>query len=381
MTLKLYDTNSYLKEFSSVVLSCEEKGGNYATVLDKTAFYPEGGGQSCDTGTLGDANVLDVQIKDNIIIHTLDKMIKVGEPITGKINFSERFRKMQNHSGEHIVSGLIHSIFGYNNVGFHMGSEDITADYDGLLSAQDLIKIENLANEAIYKNCEISAEYPDPKLLPDIPYRSKLELTENVRIVTIPGYDICACCAPHVKATGEIGIIKLLDSEKHKGGTRLHMLCGYDALEDYQSKYYHIKAISAHLSTKQTEAYEAVLRMEKEISEYKNTTYFLKKALLEARLNELSETQGNLCIFENTLESESLRKIANEGAKLCKKICIVLSGDDKKGYSYIAKSETIPLKDEVKKISAALMGKGGGSNEMIQGRLSATKEEIKAYFA
>ena len=380
MTIKLYDKDSHQKEFSAIVTSCEEQNGKYVVTLNQTVFFPEGGGQTSDTGFLDDAFVSDVQIINKEIYHYLDKPLEVGKEVKGKINFEERFHKMQNHSGEHIVSGLICSLYNCNNKGFHMGKDGVTIDYDVPLTREDLDKIEDLANKAIYENIEILAEYPDEALLPSIPYRSKLELTEDVRIVTIPGYDICACCAPHVKRTGEIGLIKLLDFEKHKGGTRILMLCGFDALLDYRNKYENIKAIGAHLSAKQSETYEAVLRLDNEISEYKNTVYFLKKALLEAKISEMKETDGNLVIFESILDMDSLRKIANEGAKMAKGICIVLSGDDNKGYSYIAASENVPLRDEAKKIASALNGKGGGSNEMIQGKLTAKRKEIEDFF-
>ena len=380
MTIKLYDKDSHRTEFTATVLSCEEKDGKYVITLDQTVFFPEGGGQTSDTGYLGDVFVSDVQIIDKEIYHYADKPLEIGSEVKGKINFEERFHKMQNHSGEHIVSGLICKLFSCNNKGFHMGKDGVTIDYDVPLTREDLDKIEDLANKAIYENIEIIAEYPDPELLPSIPYRSKLELTEDVRIVTVPGYDICACCAPHVKRTGEIGLIKLLDFEKHKGGTRILMLCGYDALLDYRNKYENVKAIGAHLSAKQSETFDAVLRLDNEISEYKNTVYFLKKALLEAKISKLKETDGNIVIFEDILDMDSIRKIANEGAKMAKGICIVLSGDDNKGYSYIAASENIPLRDEAKKIASALSGKGGGSNEMIQGKLSAKRKEIEDFF-
>ncbi len=380
MTKKLYDFDGHLAKFEATVLSCEKTEKGWRATLDQTAFFPEGGGQKADTGSLGGANVFDVQIESGVIFHELDAPLTVGETVFGEIDYETRFRRMQNHSGEHIVSGLIHTLFGFENVGFHMGSECVTVDYSGELSEEQLARVEALANRAVWENREIRIEYPAPETLKTIPYRSKLDLKDDVRIVTIDGYDICACCAPHVSRTGEIGVIKLLEAIRYKGGTRLNMLCGFDALADYDEKYRVLRKISNRLSAKQNEAFEAVLRLEEEIAAQKNSLYFLKKSLIEAKIAAMEETAGSICLFEESLEADSMRRLANEGAQRCGGICIVLSGSDQKGYSFIAASRNVPLREEAKKIAAALCGKGGGSDEMIQGRISASRKEIEAYF-
>lgn len=380
MTKKLYDFDGHLASFEAVVQSCEKVENGYRVVLDQTAFFPEGGGQKADSGSLGDCHVFDVQIEKGEIFHYLDSPLAVGDTVKGEIDYETRFRRMQNHSGEHIVSGIVHSLYGYDNVGFHMGSDCVTVDYNGELNDEQVLKVEQLANRAVCENRSILIEYPEPERLEEIPYRSKLDLKDDVRIVTIEGYDICACCAPHVSHTGEIGIIRLLDSIRYKGGTRLTMLCGFDALEDLEEKQLVLCRISNRLSVKQSEAYEAVLRLEEEISEQKNTLYFLKKSLVEAKIASLRETEGSICLFVENFDSDSMRRLANEGALRCAGICIVLSGDDQKGYSFIAASRKIPLREEAKRITASLSGKGGGSDEMIQGRITAPKSEIEAYF-
>ena len=257
MTEKLYDKDSHLKEFSATVLSCEKSGENYSVILDKTAFFPEGGGQESDRGDIGEAAVLDVRIVSGEIIHCTDRPLNIGEEYACTLNWDRRFRNMQNHSGEHIVSGIVHRLYGLNNVGFHLGAE-MTVDFDGAISREQLLEVERLANKAVFQNVPIRAYYPDEKELKALDYRSKLELTENVRIVDIKGYDLCACCAPHVKKTGEIGLIKILDSFKNKGGERIFIKCGIDALDDYNDKYLNVQKISNLLSVKQYEAALAV---------------------------------------------------------------------------------------------------------------------------
>ena len=379
-TIKLYDADSHLYDFDASVISCEKTDKGFAIVLDKTAFFPEGGGQPADEGTLNGIAVTDVQIKDGVITHTTAEEIPAGSAIKGAVDSEIRFRRMQNHSGEHIVSGLIHKLFGYNNVGFHMGSEDVTLDLDGVLTREDLDKIEMLANRAVYENVNVRAEYPSPEILKDLDYRSKLDLTENVRIVTIEGYDVCACCAPHVNKTGEIGIIKLLDFLKYKGGVRIHMLCGFDALEDYNRRYKNVAAISAKLSAKQAEVYEAVERLSAELSAEKQAAGELKRQLVAMKIAALEPTDGNMVLVEKDMDMLNLRNLVNEAVQLCGGICAAFSGSDENGYNYIIASKNVPLRAEAKAINAALNGRGGGKDEMIQGSAKASEAEIRAYF-
>lgn len=379
-TIKLYDADSHLYDFDASVISCEKTDKGFAVVLDKTAFFPEGGGQPADEGTLNGIAVTDVQIKDGVITHTTAEEIPAGSAVKGTVDSEIRFRRMQNHSGEHIVSGLIHKLFGYNNVGFHMGSEDVTLDLDGVLTREDLDKIEMLANRAVYENVNVRAEYPSPEILKDLDYRSKLDLTENVRIVTIEGYDVCACCAPHVNKTGEIGIIKLLDFLKYKGGVRIHMLCGFDALEDYNRRYKNVAAISAKLSAKQAEVYEAVERLSAELSAEKQAAGELKRQLVAMKIAALEPTDGNMVLVEKDMDMLNLRNLVNEAVQLCGGICAAFSGSDENGYNYIIASKNVPLRAEAKAINAALNGRGGGKDEMIQGSAKASEAEIRAYF-
>ncbi len=380
-TVKLYDTDSHMFEFESEVVSSEKTDRGCKVVLAETAFFPEGGGQSADEGTLNGIKVTDVQIdKSGIITHTLESELTVGKTVKGVLDKEIRFRRMQNHSGEHIVSGLIHKLYGYNNVGFHMGKEFVTLDLDGVLTRDDLDRIESLANRAVCENLNVRAEYPPAEVLKDLDYRSKLDLTENVRIVTIEGCDVCACCAPHVNKTGEIGVIKLLDFIKYKGGIRINMLSGYDALEDYNKRYKSIARISVLLNAKQSEVADAVSRLSDEIAAGKQTMGELRRKIISLKKDTLSPTDGNLIIFDDSMDMLNLRIMVNEALPLCGGICGALSGNDENGYNYIFASKTVPMRAKSKEINSALSGRGGGSDEMIQGSLKAKMDEIRKYF-
>lgn len=382
MTEKLYYKDSYIKEFSAIVTGCKkgDNGNVYEITLDKTAFFPEGGGQSADTGIIDGIKIVDVQEnKDGTIIHIAEKEIEIGRTVYCKLDFDKRFRKMQNHSGEHIVSGLINKIYGLDNVGFHLGSQDVTMDYNGALSREDLLKIEYLANEACTKNLEITQSFPSSQELTKLSYRSKLDITENVRIVNIEGYDSCACCAPHVKSTGSIGMIKLLDFIKYKGGVRVHMKCGFDALDDYNEKYKNVSEIAQNLSVKQSEASVAVHRLLLELSEKKHEYAELYKKYISEKINALEYSDGNLLYFDEKLENEAMRIAANLGRSRCLGVFCIFSGNDNDGYSFVMTSERIALREFVKNLG--LEFSGGGSDEMLQGKCRSKKEEIEKAFS
>ena len=244
--------------------------------LDRTAFFPEGGGQYADTGTLDEMQVCDVQEKDGRIFHIMEdkseqipEYFTVGRSVSGRINWEERFMKMQQHTGEHIVSGLVHARFGYNNVGFHLGSEDCTMDFNGIITKEELQEIEREANRAVWKNLPVEVLYPSEEELASMEYRSKIEIEGQVRIVVIPGYDVCACCAPHVKYTGEVGVIKLTNVQRYKGGVRVTMLCGVRALLDYEEKQREVQSVSAMLCARENEIAEAVEHLRKECGDLK----------------------------------------------------------------------------------------------------------------
>lgn len=384
MTEKLYYTDSHMKSFSARVVSCEAGKDCFEVTLDKTAFFPEGGGQLADTGFIGDARVSGVQEKDNRIIHYVNQEIVPGTDCKCTLDWEQRFRRMQNHSGEHIVSGLVHNKYGYSNIGFHMGHDAITIDFDGQLSREQLAEIEKEANNAVAANYEIIAGFPSDGELKTLEYRSKLELTENVRIVTIENVDVCACCAPHVSRTSEIGLIKILGVERRRRGgegVRVTMLCGLDAYDDYVIKQDNAAEISVLLSAKQNETAEAVKRVIAEQEKQKARIAQLSRELAKFRADALEATDGNICIFDDVLDEPALRDIVNAAVNKCGGAAAVFSGNDESGYRYIIGSRTLDLRTKAAEINKALCGRGGGKCEMIQGSCSADRKTISDFFA
>ena len=375
-TKKLYYDDAYITKFEATVLSCEQSTDGYLVILDRTAFFPEEGGQYADRGMIGGIKVTDAKERDGVIIHKATSPIDVGAIVDCEINFDERYEKMQCHTGEHIVSGIVRERFGFNNVGFHLGYDDVTIDYDGVITDDELHEIELEANRAIYKNIEVKCEFPSDEILKSLDYRSKLELTENIRIVTIDGYDVCACCAPHVKRTGEVGIIKFLDKISYKGGVRIHMLCGFRALADYNARYIATKNISSLLSVKQDNVISGVERVLSETESLKAQLSAIKRNILAEKISELRETPENIIVFEEILDAGYMREFINNAVKYTTGFAGAFIKKDAESYTYIIGSKTIDLKVISESLKASLGARGGGSSEMITGNVSKSKEEI-----
>ena len=387
MTEQLYYQDSYIKDFEAVVLSCIPNGNHFEAVLDRTAFFPEGGGQCADTGVLHIENreiqVFDVQERNGEIIHFIDKEILPGQTVIGELDFQERFSKMQQHTGEHIISGIVHRRFGYENVGFHLGKEEVTMDYDGPLTPEELRSIEYEANQVVAENREIRAYFPGTEELEKIPYRSKKELQGKIRIVEIQDCDICACCAPHVKTTGNVGLIKITNAIRYKGGMRLWITCGMRALEDYNQKEASVVQISNMLSAKQQEVTDAVKRLTEEIQQLKEKAAKMQERLvmgyLESEKVVLKENpNANLLLFEKELDAMAMRNFANAGMELTKGVCGAFVGDEKQGFRYVLGSSG-DIREIGKKLNAAFQGKGGGKPPMIQGSLVGEEEKIREF--
>lgn len=375
-TKKQYDECAYIKRFDSLVTACKKNDkGNYETVLEATAFFPEEGGQACDRGTLDGKEVLYVSIRDGVIYHTTKEPLDVGATVVGEIDFIHRYRNMQHHSGEHIVSGLAHKNFGLTNVGFHLGSSDMTMDYNGELDAEKIEWLELNANKAIYENIEIISEYPEIDVLKTIEYRSKLELDENVRIVTIGKYDICACCAPHVKTTGEIGIIKIVDFYRYKGGTRVHALCGSEAVRDYIQKHKDLKEISAKLSAKLHEVPKGVDRILEENAKLSQKIAEQSEKIAELLASKVQNASGIPVLFEEGVGANEMRSAANKivARNGC---CAIFCGDDENGYSFIIASEIVSARSILEKLKESFAVKGGGNDKMVQGNINAPQDKI-----
>ena len=380
MTEKLFYEDSHLTEFTATVESCEQEEKYYKVVLNRTAFFSEGGGQSSDTGIVDDVRVFDVQEKDGILYHMTEKPLEVGKTVTGKIDWNERFSKMQQHSGEHIVSGLIHQKYGYNNVGFHLGQDAVTMDFDGVITKEQLKEIELLANEGVAKNLDIQVNYPTEEELEKITYRSKIEIEGQIRIVTIKGYDVCACCAPHVKKTGEIGLIKLTNVQKYKGGVRITMLCGFRALADYNEKETSVKKVSVLMSARENEITEAVEQLKEEKAQLKNEIALLQDKLLRSKASQIGEGQERICLFESELEGNAPRELVNLLLEKDIKVCGVFFGSDSEGYRYVVGSRSVDIRPIAKRLNEKFSGRGGGKPEMVQGSLKGMENEIYQFF-
>ena len=379
MTEKLFYEDSHLKQFTAVVQECLKSGDRYQVVLNRTAFFPEGGGQYADTGMLEAVHVLDVQEKDGTIYHLTDGELIPGTEVTGRIDWEERFMKMQQHTGEHIVSGLVHARFGYRNVGFHLGTTDCTMDFNGEIKKEELLEIELEANKAVIQNLDVIVTYPSVEELESLEYRSKIEIEGQVRIVTIPGYDVCACCAPHVSKTGEIGQIKLTNVQRYKGGVRVTMLCGFRALADYNRKLQAVRQISAALCAKEDETAEAVVHLQAECAQWKQRVLNLQKDLLSYKAKEVDDTEDAVCLFEPELEGEAPRFLMNQVLDAGHGVCAVFSGGKDENYRYVIGSRQLDLRKLVKELNMKFQGRGGGKPEMVQGSLHGKQDELRVW--
>ena len=378
MTEKLYYLDSHLFAFEASVLAARKEKRGWEIVLDRTAFFPEGGGQSADTGVIGPARVLDVHEREGEIRHLCDRELAPGTYACA-VDREKRLRRMQNHSGEHIFSGLTHQKYGAENVGFHMAADCMTIDFNRELSFEELSAIEYEANLAVRANIPVRTLFPSPEELASLEYRSKKELAGAVRIVEIAGIDRCACCAPHVYATGEIGLIKLLGAERHRGGVRLTLLCGMDALDDYRRKQESAAAVSALLSAKRDEIAPAVERLLETEEKLKERASILGMRYAALRADSIAPTKGHICLFDEGLSDAASRELVN---RLVEKTdgAAALFLREEGGWRYVIGSRTLDLRAAAKEINASVKGRGGGRPEMIQGSASAPAGEIERFF-
>ena len=378
-TRRLYYENVYIKEFDAEVLQCREGKNGYEIILDESAFYPEGGGQPCDTGSLGDAEVKDVQEKDGELIHYTDKALEEGAKVHGEINWERRFDLMQQHSGEHMVSGLVHEKYGYNNVGFHMGSDVITIDFSGVLDEEQLQEIEDRVNEKIWENAPVQITYPSGEELENIPYRSKKELTGQVRIVEFPGTDICACCGTHVTHTGEIGAVKFLSVVKFRQGVRVEMISGKRVIDYFSKIAKENSKVSVLLSAKPQETSKAVERLQEENSRLKGKILDMEEEIFKAEA-EKWEGAGSVLIFKKNMGADSVRKLTDAVMQTCCGCCAVFSDNGDGTYKYAMGEKDGNLREFTKEMNQALNGRGGGKPFFVQGSVSASEEEIRKFF-
>lgn len=379
-TTRLYYENVYIKEFEGKVLDCREEKNGYRIILDKSAFYPEGGGQPSDKGFLNEVEVLEVHEKDEELLHYTKEPLEAGTVVTGRIDWARRFDLMQQHSGEHMVSGLINAAFGYDNVGFHMGSDLITIDFNGMITAEQMAEIEKKANEKIWENAEVEITYPSPEELKELPYRSKKELTGKVRIVRFPGADLCACCGTHVTRTGEIGMVKLLSVVKFREGVRMEMLCGKRVLDYLNMVNEQNHEVSVKLSAKPNQTGQAVQRLLDENFQLKGRVIRMEEELFASEAQKWQDC-GDVLLFQEGLEADGVRKLTDAVMQSCKGRCAVFSKNPDGTYKYAIGEENGDLRQFTKDMNASLNGRGGGKPFFVQGSVQATEEQIKEFFA
>ena len=384
-TVRLYDQDAYATKFEAEVLACEEvekKEGNvYQVWLDQTLFFPEEGGQSPDMGTIDGIKVLDVQIKDEVITHTLAAPLAVGTTVKGVVDWKHRFYNMQQHSGEHIFSGIVHNRFGYDNVGFHLSDSIVTMDFNGVITAEDIEEIETEVNQAIIENIPVEVSYPTKEELKVLEYRSKIEIEGQVRIVTIPGYDVCACCAPHVRRTGEIGMLKVMNVQSYKGGVRISILCGFRALEAFRQKADIITELMAQFSTNQEALVENVTKLKNTNQTMKNQLASAKQELMEYKVAAIPEDSENAILFESDLDTPVVRNVVNGLVEKFAGISAVFVGDDENGYQFIVGSKNKDCRAIAAALREKLSARGGGSDKMIQGSVAASQLQIEELLA
>lgn len=378
MTEKLYELDSYVRSFTAVVEECVPNGDGYAVRLSCTAFFPEGGGQAADPGVLGGLTVNDVQIVDGEIWHYVDTPLTVGSEVEGVLDWETRFSRMRHHTSEHIVCSIAHRWHGLHNVGFHLGSEDVTLDLDGELTREQIDAIEDEANRVVAANVAVTATIPAAEELAKIIYRSKKELDGEVRLVTIDGVDCCACCAPHVARTGEIGLIKLLDFIRYKGGVRIHLLCGEAALADYRLRYVQSAEMSAKLSVKQYDLSAAVGRLLAERDSLKQALRTANRRIADMQVAAVKPTDKPVYLIGEDWDTETLRRVVNGLTERCGGLCAAYSGGNG-AYSYVL-GGTGDIKAVTIQMNGTLNGRGGGDHRQSQGRVQATEAQITAYW-
>lgn len=389
-TIPIYETNGLIMEFEAVVISCKEiSEGKHALILDKTAFFPEGGGQDRDEGFIENSEVTDLfRDTDGNIVHIVDASYQEGDEVACRLDKELRLSRMQNHSAEHIISGLIHNRFGYDNVGFHMSKKEVTLDVSGPISMEELAAIEKEANEIVYRDLPIVISFPTEDEAKNIDYRSKLEIVDGLRLVTIEGVDTCACCAPHVATTGQIGAIKILAAMPHRQGMRITMIAGLDAFDDYKMLHEDNRKIMALLSSKRedtAEFVEALLSRNNALKEEntrlkKEMTAFITQEVVERIKKRKDSDESCEVIFTNALDNVGLRNLINSCTDIFTGVVLGFIGNDDDGYKYIIGCNGDKNAGDIaKKINAGFSGKGGGNTVMAQGSIQGRKKEIEEF--
>ena len=378
MTEKLFYSDPFLKEFTATVLSCEQDKGGWKVMLDRTAFYPEGGGQPTDFGTLGGVHVTDVREKEGIIVHTCDSELPVGDTVTGVIDWERRFDHMQQHSGEHIVSGIICARYGCDNVGFHLGKDIVTIDFNHDISPDDLPAIEAQANAFIWSDTPIDIRFLEGEALQQAEYRSKKFIPGTVRLVAFPGADCCACCGTHVLRAGQVGFIKLLSCQKFREGVRIELLCGKRAFDYLTGTWEQNLAVSRALSAKPMQTAAAVERLQCELESVKLRCAALETADCARKAAEYAD-KGDVLLLEGPMSADSVRRLCDAVLDTCGGRCAVFAGEDG-NFKYAIGLRGGDVRPLVKALNTVLNGRGGGKPDFAQGSVTANEADIRAFF-
>lgn len=407
-TKKLYDEDAYCREFRARVLSCKRlPDGSRNLILDQSAFFPEAGGQSCDTGWVwqegaSPLRVSQVRLQDGILLHTVveqadpghegevapgheGQVFQAGAEIFAKLDFEARYDKMQQHTGEHIFSGLVNHRYGYHNVGFHLGDDEVTMDFDGRLEEEEIRELEEVANRIIRQNLPVTASFPSAEEQKQLTWRSKKEIdSESLRLVTIPGVDVCACCAPHVKRTGEVNLLKVESFQNYKKGTRIFLCCGERAYHLFQKEHRMVRALAQECTTSYENLPDRFHQMQQEILQWKLRASGQMEELLSYRIQELPKRGDSLVLFlkEGEEEGSLLRKAANQLMQKGAVLCAVFSRKAEGGFSFVIGSPQNRANECLQKMKEAFAVRGGGSPEMVQGSVQdTTVQELEVFFS
>ena len=376
---KLYYNDPFLREFTATVLECADWKGKPALVLDRTAFYPEGGGQPADHGFINDVAVVDVHEKDGKVFHIVSAPVEPGTQVACRIDWARRFDHMQQHSGEHIISGILCELYHCDNVGFHMGADTVTIDYNADITWEQALDAERRANEVIAADLAVEITYPSAEELAALDYRSKKELSGEVRIVRFPNADCCACCGTHVLRAGQVGLVKILSCQKFRGGVRMEIVCGGRALETFGTVYDQNRAIAQALSVKMHATAGAVERLQAELQEAKHQAAQLETQLYTILAQEYTGA-GDVLMFQPPMQPAGVRRLCDAVAKECGGLCAVFAGEDGQFNYALGRADGADISAFVKSMNAALQGRGGGRSGFAQGTAGADRSAVEAFF-
>ncbi len=377
MTERLFETDPTLRVFYAKVISAGEMNGHYFAELDRTAFYPEGGGQPSDKGTLSKKKVLEVHEKNGRILHYLEEPISEGSYVEGRVDDDRRTDYTVQHSAEHIVSGLIHRRFGYDNVGFHMGAETVQIDFNGMLTEEDVFLIETLANEYVRRDIVPVIRFYDSEDDVDDDYRSKKELTGRVRIVEFPDADRCACCGTHVSRTGEIGLIKLINLSKVRSGVRIELMAGKRAFDYLNRIYMENRSVSRLLSAKPFETSSAVSALLNDRDSLKSRIIRLNRDNI-GFLAASADPEKDIFMATDTYDPDYIRELSVALMDKTTGTILVTGGNDDTGYRYCLGKRDGNIRELTKELNSLLSGRGGGKDAFFsQGSFKCTLEELE----